>query len=134
MMDSVVKEIEQMGCEWDIITGGCTGLAQPIDVGIGKPFKNRMRYKWEEMMVNDEEGGADISLKAPETRKMIAEWAVCTWGRIPKEQVYNSWRHGEHSYFPDEPTLQTTFVDEEEFEDMDEEDRYNQEEYNQEEV
>ena len=33
---SVAKAIEDLGVEWDIIPGGCTGLTQPIDVGIGK--------------------------------------------------------------------------------------------------
>ena len=27
----VAKAIEDLGVEWDIIPGGCTGLAQPID-------------------------------------------------------------------------------------------------------
>ena len=39
---TVTAEIETLGIEVDHIPGGCTGLAQPIDVGIGKPFKNRV--------------------------------------------------------------------------------------------
>eukprot|EP00977_Amphora_coffeiformis_P025179 scaffold18518_cov153-Amphora_coffeaeformis.AAC.1 len=35
----VVQAIEVLGCEVDFIPGGCTGLAQPLDVGINKPFK-----------------------------------------------------------------------------------------------
>jgi len=49
---SVAKATENLGVEWDIIPGGCTGLVQPIDVGIGKPFKNRMRYKLEEWLID----------------------------------------------------------------------------------
>ena len=45
---SVAKAIEDLGVEWDIIPGGCTGLVQPIDVGIGKPFKHRICYWLEE--------------------------------------------------------------------------------------
>ena len=41
-MKMVTQQIETLGIEVDHILGGCTGLAQPIDVGIGKPFKNRV--------------------------------------------------------------------------------------------
>ncbi len=62
----VVRAIEDLGVEWDIIPGGCTGLAQPIDVGIGKPFKNRCRYKWEEhMMFHGSDNGTETPLMAP---------------------------------------------------------------------
>jgi hypothetical protein len=37
---SVARAIEDLGVEWDILPGGCTGLIQPIDVGINKPWKN----------------------------------------------------------------------------------------------
>ena len=42
LMTSVTQCIETLGIEVDHIPSGCTGLAQPIDVGIGKPFKNRV--------------------------------------------------------------------------------------------
>ena len=38
MMESVVNKIQDLGCAVEHIPGGCTGLAQPVDVGIGKPF------------------------------------------------------------------------------------------------
>ena len=34
---TVARAIEELGVEWDIIPGGCTGLVQPINVGIGRP-------------------------------------------------------------------------------------------------
>ena len=40
-MTTVTRQIETLGIEVDHIPGGCTGLAQPIDVGIGKPFKKQ---------------------------------------------------------------------------------------------
>ena len=39
MMGSVVSAINQLGIDVEHIPGGCTGLCQPIDVGVGKPFK-----------------------------------------------------------------------------------------------
>ena len=51
MMESVVNKIQDLGCAVEHIPGGCTGLAQPVDVGIGKPFKNRVRRHWEDWML-----------------------------------------------------------------------------------
>ena len=39
MMESVVNIIQDLGCAVEHIHEGCTGLAQPVDVGIGKPLK-----------------------------------------------------------------------------------------------
>ena len=40
MMQSVVHAIqEDLGGEVEHIPGGCTGLCQPLDVGVNKPLK-----------------------------------------------------------------------------------------------
>jgi DDE superfamily endonuclease len=39
VMQSVVTVIQGLGVEVKHIPGGCTGLCQPIDVGIGQPLK-----------------------------------------------------------------------------------------------
>ena len=50
MMASVTNAIAELGIEIIHIPGGCTGLTQPLDVGINKPFKSRVRVLWEEWM------------------------------------------------------------------------------------
>ncbi len=52
MMASVVNDIQDLGVQIETIPGGCTGLCQPIDIGIGKPLKSRARYFWEEWIIN----------------------------------------------------------------------------------
>jgi DDE superfamily endonuclease len=42
LMSSVVTKIQDLGIEVNHIPGGCTGLTQPVDIGINKPFKNRI--------------------------------------------------------------------------------------------
>ena len=52
MMASVVSKISALGVEVIHIPGGCTGLCQPLDVGINRPFKSRIRRLWEEWMTD----------------------------------------------------------------------------------
>ena len=47
MMASVVDAIQELGVEVEHIPGGCTCLCQPVDVGINKPFKKRIRDLWQ---------------------------------------------------------------------------------------
>lgn len=53
LMASVVNAIQDLGIEVDHIPGGCTGLVQPVDVGVNKPYKNRIRNKWEKYMLDE---------------------------------------------------------------------------------
>ena len=52
IMASVVQRIQKLGIEVIHIPGGCTGLCQPLDVGINKPFKCRVWQRWEEWMIS----------------------------------------------------------------------------------
>ncbi len=38
MMASVVEAVQDLGVEVEHIPGGCTGLCQPVDVGVNKPL------------------------------------------------------------------------------------------------
>ena len=98
MMESVLGMINDLGVQVEHIPGGCTGLCQPVDVGIGKPLKNRVRQKWEDWMIDLEVGDG---IKPP-SRKQIAEWTVNSLESITRTIIRNSWRHGRYSYFPNE--------------------------------
>ena len=52
-MASVTDAIADLGIEIIRIPGGCTGLCQPLDVGINKPFKAQVRALWEECMIEE---------------------------------------------------------------------------------
>jgi hypothetical protein len=52
MMKSTLNAIEDLGVKVEHIPGGCTSLCQPVDVGVNKPFKFRMRKLWEEWMID----------------------------------------------------------------------------------
>jgi hypothetical protein len=89
MMGNIVNRIQSLGIEVVHIPPGCTYLCQPVDVGINKTLKSRMREKWEDWMVTGE-GMVNGSAKEP-TRQLVAEWAVEVYKTIPAQTVRNSW-------------------------------------------
>jgi len=97
MMGSVVNALQDLGVQVEHIPGGCTGLCQPIDVGIGKPLKNRVRDFQQNWLISQ---GANVSRFNPPSRKGIAEWVVTSSNSLPLEMVQRSWLHDPFLYFP----------------------------------
>ena len=52
MIALVVSKIAELGIKVIHIPGGCTGLCQPLDVGVNKPFKACIHWQWEEWMTD----------------------------------------------------------------------------------
>ena len=99
MMQSVVNKIEDLGVEVCHISGGCTGLCQPIDVRIGKPFKNWLRTFWEQWMI---ENGLQLAITSPPSFKnKLVHWCLDSFCDTDITIIRNSWRHGDYSYFTD---------------------------------
>jgi hypothetical protein len=109
MMASVVQRVQDLGVEVQHIPGGCTGVCQPVDVGIGKPFKNRVTRCWEEWMV--EKGGLDQEKTNTPSREEVSEWVIQSIGSMGTKIIRNSWRHRGFSYFPDEAEELVAVVD-----------------------
>lgn len=102
MMQSVVEQIQELGVEVQHIPGGCTGLVQPVDVGVNKPFKNRVWDRWESWMIAD---GLLSGTTTPPTRQLIAEWCSDCFKTLDADMIRNAWRHHNYTYFP--PTVLT---------------------------
>jgi hypothetical protein len=95
LMPSVIEKIESLGVEVEHIPSGCTGLVQPVDVGIGKPLKNHCRNLWNVWMMSK---GVDEAVIKPPTRKEVAEWISESLTLISVDTVRNSWRHHRYGY------------------------------------
>ena len=96
MMASVVNRIEELGCQVEHIPAGCTGMAQPVDVGINKPFKARIRAKAEKHLLTQIRNR--VIPKAPKCGN-IAKWVHRALDELSPDIVRNSWMHGKFSYF-----------------------------------
>jgi hypothetical protein len=97
MMASVVSKIQDLGVEVEHIPGGCTSLCQPVDIGVNKPFKNRIRDQWEDWMIDE---GLVNGTTSPPTREDIVRWTRNAHANLPSQMVKNAWRHGDYSWFP----------------------------------
>lgn len=89
LLGSVTDAIQDCGVEVEHIPGGLTGLCQPVDVGINKPFKDLIRIRWNDWML--EEGLVGTVTKPP-TRKRVAEWIVGSYNELSIKIVENSWK------------------------------------------
>ena len=87
-----------LGIEVFKIPGGLTGFMQPIDVGIGKPLKDRIRRKWWDWMVS---GGTDRTIFEPPTRRLACTWVDESWQELPDNVVRNAWMKTGYEYFPE---------------------------------
>ena len=97
MMSSVVEAMQELGVEVEHIPGGCTGLCQPVDVGVNKPFKNRIRNQWERWMIAE---GLIHGTTSPPTRDDICRWTLVAFQNLPEKMIRNSWKHEEYTWFP----------------------------------
>jgi hypothetical protein len=96
LMPSIVGAIENLGVEVVHIPGGCTGHVQPVDVGIGKPLKNRVRERWQDWLMSH----ADTSvLFRPPSKELLASWIVDSLSELPRNLVQNAWLSSKFSYF-----------------------------------
>ena len=95
--ENVRNRLEELGIDVHKIPGGCTGYVQPIDVGIGKPFKDRVRAKWWEWMLSLDPAAAAV---ASVTRPQAISWVRESWDDIPAQIARNAWLKTDYSYFP----------------------------------
>ena len=69
------------------IPAGCTGKVQPVDVGIARPFKSRLRNLWGDWMLTQDDDFPDT----PE-RMDVSAWIHRSWDAMPVHIVQNAWR------------------------------------------
>ncbi|KAG7359208.1 DDE superfamily endonuclease [Nitzschia inconspicua] len=97
--DDVKERLEQIGITPYKIPPGCTCLVHPLAVGIWKPFKDQVRSKWWQWMIDQ---GADKSTFVSASRELRTKWVSKSWEAITQVTIRNAWRKTGFSYFPQE--------------------------------
>jgi hypothetical protein len=93
---TVEARLIQLGLQGYKVPPGCTCVTQPIDVGIGKPFKDRVRRKWWDWMM---EQGSEAATFQSASRELGCKWVAESWDEVTDQTVRNAWRRTDFSYF-----------------------------------
>ncbi|CAG8856221.1 2319_t:CDS:2, partial [Gigaspora margarita] len=75
-----------------VIPGGLTGMYQPLDVSINKPFKDKLRKCWHRWMSN---GGNGLTKKGNLKRadlNTVCCWVLNTWEDISEDIIIRSFK------------------------------------------
>ena len=94
---STKEKLQEIGVEARILPAGCTSLLQAVDVGIGKPFKDRIWKKWFDWMMEQD---PEQTVMTNASRADCASWVAQTWRELPEEIIRNSWLKDGLSWFP----------------------------------
>ena len=90
------ERLEELGIHLQLIPAGCTGLVQPVDVSIGKPFKGRVRKHWFDWMVAQNPA---LPTMANASREDAASWVADAWRDFDPNIIRNGWRKTDFNYF-----------------------------------
>ena len=94
---STEARLEDLGIIKHQLPEGCTSLIHPIDVGIGKFFKDRLKEHWWDWRL---EQNPERSVTMTPSRELLSTWVKNSWDEIPADIVRNTWRKTGMSYFP----------------------------------
>jgi DDE superfamily endonuclease len=90
-MTAAVREaFSRCNTEIDFIPPGYTSKLQMMDVGVNKPFKDRIRTEFDDWLVTHI-GDDDYANPKPK-RENVAQWIVDSWNDIGNSTIMNSWQ------------------------------------------
>ncbi len=92
LVPEVKDRLKSLDTTMAVIPGGLTSLVQPLDVCLNKPFKDRMRTKWQAWMA---EGKFQLTpagnIRRPELT-LVATWVKESWDEIDCAMVKKSFK------------------------------------------
>ncbi|CAM4731030.1 unnamed protein product [Leuciscus chuanchicus] len=87
IIDAVKKQVKQTNSELAVIPGGLTKELQPLDIGVNRAFKARMRVAWEQWMTEGEHTFTKTGRQRRATYATICQWIVDAWADISVSTV-----------------------------------------------
>lgn len=78
----VKKLVKQMNCELAVIPGGLTKELQPLDIGVNRPFKVRLRAAWERWMTGGDHSFTKSGRQRRASYATICQWIVDAWANM----------------------------------------------------
>ena len=86
----VRRTLQSLNTECAVIPGEMTGILQLLDVSINKPFKDRLRNKWQQWMISGEHTLTASGRMRKAELNVICNWIKQAWDEIPTEMIQES--------------------------------------------
>ena len=90
--DVVKKQVKQTNSVLAVIPGGLTKELQPLDIGVNRAFKARLRAAWEKWMTEGENTFTKTGRQRRVTYATICQWIVDAWAAISVTTVVRAFR------------------------------------------
>ena len=85
--DEVEQAFTDVSSSIKIIHGGMTLLLQFLDTHVNKPFKDIMKEKWEDWIVNEEAEFTEKGNRKCTSYQLVAEWADDTSKKVATDEL-----------------------------------------------
>lgn len=89
---TVKNQVKQMNSELAIIPGGLTKDLQPLDIGVNRAFKVKLRASWERWMRDSEHTFTKTGRQRRASYVTICEWIVDAWAKVSALTVVQAFR------------------------------------------
>ena len=84
-----VKE-KLTGISHTYVPAGCTSKCQPLDVGVNKPFKDRLKKYWDDYVSQDRL--TRMGNYEPPSTELVLRWIDTAWKDISVQTIKNSFK------------------------------------------
>lgn len=90
--ESVTTQVKRTNSVLAVIPGGLTKELQPLDIGVDRAFKARLRTAWEQWMTEGEHTFTKTGRQRRATYATICQWIVDAWADITVPTVVRAFR------------------------------------------
>ncbi|XP_072769637.1 pogo transposable element with KRAB domain [Nerophis lumbriciformis] len=87
LTDTVKTQMKQTNSELVIIPGGFTKELQPLDIGVNRAFKVKLRAAWEHWMTDGEHSFTRTGRQRRASYATICQWIVDAWAKVSISSV-----------------------------------------------
>ena len=103
LTDEVKQKVKKFS-DLVVIPGGLTSKLQPLDLSVNKSFKDRMREKWENWMVNGYHSFTKSGSMKRASYAVVCQWIDECWGEVTENCIKNGFNAANICDYPTDPS------------------------------